>query len=70
MRDIRKKLYNAADRFDKFLDDILKGRSRGAKMGIVFLLGGLAALAAWMGKNLLACICILLGCGIAIWLSR
>ncbi|HEX4605447.1 MAG TPA: hypothetical protein VH724_15715 [Candidatus Angelobacter sp.] len=70
MRDVRKKLYNTAERLDGFLDNVLKMLSPDAKMGIVFLLGGLAALAAWMGKNLLACICILLGCGIAIWLSR
>jgi hypothetical protein len=70
MRDNRKKLYNAADRFDKFLDDVLKGLSPGTKVAIVLLFGGLAALAAWMGKSFLACICILIGCGTAIWLSR
>jgi len=70
MRDIRTKLYKAAERFDTFLDNILKSISPRTKAVLVLLIGGLAAVAAWMGKNFLACICILLGCGIAIWLSR
>jgi hypothetical protein len=68
MREIRNKLYNAAERFDKFLDDVLKGISPRTKTVLVFIIGGLAAVAAWRGKPLLAC--ILLGCGAAIWLSR
>jgi hypothetical protein len=68
MRDIRKKLYNRAERFDKFLDDVLKRISPRIKTILVFIIGGLAAVAACMGKYLLAC--ILLGCGAALWLSR
>jgi len=68
MREIRKTLYNAAERFDTFLDHALKSISPGTKAGIVLVIGGLAVLATWMGKHLLAC--ILLGCGIAIWLNR
>ena len=37
-------------------------------MVLVFIIGGLAAVAAWRGKPLL--VCILLGCGAALWLSR
>ena len=68
MRDIRKKLYNAAERFDRFLDHALRKVSPRTKVGIVLVICGLAAVAAWTGKNLLAC--ILLECGMALWLSR
>jgi hypothetical protein len=68
MRDIRRKIYNAAEEFDKFLDDVLRRVSPRTKTVLVFIIGGLAAVAAWTGKYLLAC--MLLGCGIALWLSR
>ena len=68
MRDIRKKLYNAAEGLDRFLADVLKRISPRTKTVLVFIIGGLAVVAAWTGKYLLAC--ILLGCGAAIWLTR
>lgn len=68
MRDIRNRLYNAAERFDRFLDDVWQRVSPRTKTVLVFMIGGLAAMAAWTGKYLLAC--ILLGCGAALWLSR
>jgi hypothetical protein len=68
MRDIRKKLYNTAERFDTFLDDVLRRVSPRTKTVLVLIIGGMAAVAAWTGKYLLAC--MLLGCGVALWLSR
>jgi len=68
MRDIRKRLYNTAERFDTFLEHALNGISPRTKLGIVLVIGGMAAMAAWMGENLLAS--ILLGCGAALWLNR
>ncbi|HET8889634.1 MAG TPA: hypothetical protein VFQ41_12080 [Candidatus Angelobacter sp.] len=68
MRDIRNRLYNAAERFDRFLDDVWQRVSPRTKTVLVFMIGGLAAVAAWTGKYLVAC--ILLGCGAALWLSR
>lgn len=68
MRDIRKRLYHAAEGLDRFLADVLRRASPRTKTILVFIIGGLAAVAAWRGKYLLAC--ILLGCGAALWLSR
>lgn len=68
MRDIRKRLYNAAERFDRFLDDVLQRISPRTKTALVFMIGGLAAVAAWTGKYLVAC--ILLGCAAALWPGR
>jgi hypothetical protein len=68
MRDIRRKLYNTAERFDTFLDDVLRRISPKTKTVLVLIIGGMAAVAAVAGKYLWAC--MLLGCGTALWLSR
>jgi hypothetical protein len=68
MRHIRKRLYHAAERLDEFLDGLLKRISPGTRTVLLFIIGVLAAAAAWTGKYLLAC--VLLGCGAALWLGR
>jgi hypothetical protein len=67
MGSIRERLYNAAEKFDKFLGTALGGLPVSARMAIVLLIGGLAGAAAWKGKTHLAY--LLLGCGIIIFLA-
>ena len=64
MGSIRERLYNAAEKFDKFLGTALGALPVWARTAIVLLIGGLAGAAAWKGKTHLAC--LLLGCGIII----
>ena len=67
MGGIREKLYNAAEKFDKFLDKALKGLPSWTRALTMLLIGGLAGAAAWKGKTHLAY--LLLGCGIIISLG-
>ena len=67
MGSIRERLYNAAEKFDKFLGTALGALPVWARTAIVLLIGGLAGAAAWKGKTLLAY--LLLGCGIIIFLA-
>ena len=63
MGGIREKLYDAAEKFDKFLGTALGAFPVWARAAIVLLVG-LAGAAAWKGKTHLAY--LLLGCGIII----
>jgi hypothetical protein len=65
MGSIRERLYNAAEKFDKFLGTALGAFPVWAGTAFVLLIGGLAA--AWKGKTHLAC--LLLGCCIIISLA-
>jgi len=67
MGSIRERLYNAAEKFDKFLGTALAAFPVWAGTAFVLLIGGLAGVAAWKGKTHLAC--LLLGCGIIICLA-
>ena len=67
MGSIRERLYNAAEKFDKFLGTALGALPVWARSAIVLLIGGLAGAAAWKGKTHLAY--LLLGCGIIIFLA-
>jgi len=67
MGSIRERLYNAAEKFDKFLGTALGAFPVWAGTAFVLLIGGLAAAAAWKGKTHLAC--LLLGCCIIISLA-
>lgn len=67
MGSIRERLYNAAEKFDKFLGTALGAFPVWARAAIVLLIGGLAGAAAWKGKTHLAC--LLLGCGVIISLA-
>jgi len=64
MGSIRERLYNAAEKFDKFLGTAVGAFPVWAGTAFVLLIGGLAGAAAWKGKTHLAY--LLLGCGIII----
>ena len=65
MGSIRERLYNAAEKFDKFLGTALGAFPVWAGTAFVLLICGLAG--AWKGKTHLAC--LLLGCCIIISLA-
>lgn len=67
MGGIREKLYNAAEKFDRFLDNALQRLPSWARAVIMLLIGGLAGAEAWKGKTHRAY--LLLGCGIIISLG-
>lgn len=67
MGGIREKLYDAAEKFDKFLGTAPGAFPVWARTAIVLLIGGLAGAAAWRGKTHLAY--LLLGCGIIVFLA-
>jgi hypothetical protein len=67
MGSIRERLYNEAEKFDKFLGTALGALPVWARTAIVLLIVGLAGAATWKGKTHLAY--LLLGCGIIIFLA-
>jgi hypothetical protein len=67
MGGIRERLYDAAEKFDKFLGRALKRVPPSARAVIVLLIAGLAGAAAWKGRTHLAY--LLLACGIFISLG-
>jgi hypothetical protein len=67
MGSIRERLYNAAEKFDKFLGTALGAFPVWAGTAFVLLICGLAGAAAWKGKTHLAS--LLLACCIIISLA-